>query len=674
MSIEAPWGAGKTSLMNLIRENLKALSEDKAPVLVDFNPWVIGARDALIQAFLAQLSLAVGQTDHVKGAKKAAKELTNYSSAFDLLKFVPGAEPWASIVKGVLQASGKALDDAAELKLADLEKRREAVVKALRTFNRPVVVFIDDIDRIPPQEVFEVIRLVKAVADFPRVTYILGFDAKYVDDALQSAGIPKSARYLDKIIQVRLNVPKASVTDIRAMVNVDLERFPSATESVFQGHSERLSEIYHGALRFLLETPRDVKRVSNRLLFIEPSMRREVAFCDMLGLETIAIKAPAVYGHIRNRPQAYTGNQPDEIILMKSDEKVVSDYAQERRDALDTVDSELRPAVARLLKLLFPLVEPKGFEDTATSSYETSGRVASANRLRIALNFGLPPEEHSLDEARDFLRQPRVREDTLRRMLAGSAFGRFIEQLGLLLDVEDAQDAAGLVLALAKSMDSPEAAKLDDGDVDILMLSMREQVWRVCESVLRKLDIRTRESALLALVDARDGLAMGASAMRRCAIDLALPSTGTKSPPATDPICSSKFWASLSARWISTVTNAAKDGRLFGNIGRALVLRMVQVIDKKTAKKVFQAVKGDSAKLQGFALALVEGARDSRKGKSATFDEEFVTTFATLPTLRQALRTLSAKVKVEGDAAVAFAVLSDGQPRYFVDGSVKSWR
>ena len=671
ISIEAPWGAGKTSLMNLMRAYLDALPDDERPVTLVFNPWLVGSRDALIQAFLGQLSTAIGESDHGKAAKKVAKELTNYSSAFGLLKFVPGAEPFASIVKGVLEAAGKAVGDAADVRQADLEARRAAVVEALRDFERPVVVFIDDLDRIPPQEVFEVIRLVKAVAEFPRTSYVLGFDANYVEKALRTAGIRKTSRYLDKIIQVRLNVPKASTNDIRAIVNAEMADFPSSGDSVFQNHAERLQELYHQGLKYLFETPRDVKRVRNRLLFVETTLQREVAFCDLLALETLAIKANSVYQHIRDCPQAYTGNQPEEPLRLKGDEKVIADFADERAAALKAVPSPLQTAVKRIVKLLFPLVEPGGYGSGGKASFEAHGRIASASRLRVALSFGVPREEVPLDEAREFIDKPAARADILARMLDGAGFLRFVEQLALLIEADRRVMAVDdFITSLAEALNSPQGRVVDEAVVDMLMAPARQQVWWVCQSALRQLDVAARDAALASLMSSADYLPVSSVAIRQCAIDLAVPGT-VDTKPSSDPICSKGAWPGLWKLWMSVALGAAKDGSLFDGPVRGMVLRVLHAFDVPNAKKVFALVKKHATALEGFACALVEGSRDSRKGDYAAFDSEFVAALVDLTKLRKALAAHASKVTVEGPAQVAFAVLRDGSSRYFVDGSLK---
>jgi predicted KAP-like P-loop ATPase len=119
LSLEAPWGHGKTSVMNLIQQQFEQCEEDKHPVVCQFNPWMIGNAETLVQNLLVQLATSIHLTGHAREGKKVAQELLAYSSLLSMLKFVPGAEPWATIAKGVFETAGTSID-----KVSDLKKTR----------------------------------------------------------------------------------------------------------------------------------------------------------------------------------------------------------------------------------------------------------------------------------------------------------------------------------------------------------------------------------------------------------------------------------------------------------------------------------------------------------------------------------------------------------------------
>ena len=91
-------------------------------------------------------------------------------------------------------------------KNATLEELKSQLVAALyevakqdKTFR--IMVLVDDIDRLEPQEILAVLRLIKAVADFPAITYVLAYGRDAVAQAVaKSTCVLDGDAYLEKII------------------------------------------------------------------------------------------------------------------------------------------------------------------------------------------------------------------------------------------------------------------------------------------------------------------------------------------------------------------------------------------------------------------------------------------------------------------------------------------
>jgi predicted KAP-like P-loop ATPase len=282
-----------------------------APIIVHFNPWLVGDRDALLRHFLSKIAAEVKLADHAADGKKVARELKAYGKVFDFIKLVPGAEPWASLVKTVIESAGETVDSVASYKTPDVEARKEKVEDALRRFGRPIIVFIDDIDRLFPLEVFEMVRIVKAVGDLPNVGYVLAWDPEYVSDALKAANVPRSETYLDKVVQVRLPLPAISLEARGVLINEALSRLhPDADKVYFANAQDRLGMLYYSGLREMLEQPRDYARVFNTVALIEPALRGEVVLADIIGLAALMVRAPRVYELVRKEPRWFAGPLP----------------------------------------------------------------------------------------------------------------------------------------------------------------------------------------------------------------------------------------------------------------------------------------------------------------------------------------------------------------------------
>src|SRR5690606_21576351 len=84
--------------------------------------------------------------------------------------------------------------------------RHAKVTKALSNIPKPIVVVLDDIDRLTTAEIRDVFKLVRLTANFPNIIYLLAFDRARVEQALGEHGIP-GRDYLEKILQIGIDLP-----------------------------------------------------------------------------------------------------------------------------------------------------------------------------------------------------------------------------------------------------------------------------------------------------------------------------------------------------------------------------------------------------------------------------------------------------------------------------------
>lgn len=197
--LSGPWGSGKTSLLNMVEHELRA-SGGKV-VVFRFNPWWFSGSDALLVSFLHDFAKVLGA--EIKGA--ASKKLAKYLSVFGHLlkpaKFIPGLNIPAEAIAELAASGGAAMKEAGELASQDAAGIRRDIDQLLLDRGQPVLVIVDDIDRLLPDEVIQVFRIVKAVADFPWVRYLLAYDDLKVCSTVKTAMGIEGREFLEKIIQ-----------------------------------------------------------------------------------------------------------------------------------------------------------------------------------------------------------------------------------------------------------------------------------------------------------------------------------------------------------------------------------------------------------------------------------------------------------------------------------------
>ncbi len=430
ISLEGEWGYGKTSVINLVKRAIK----ERAPssIIVEYNPWLAGKPESLIQDFLLQFSYQLNITDNSKAAARAAEELISYSSLFGVAKLVPGAEPWASITEKVFSKLGKATKDIAGLKKLDLLGKKQKVGKAIAKIKEPIVVIIDDIDRLTPSETFQVLRLVKAVADFTGTSFLLAFDSKYLVSVLEKNSIENAFEYINKIVQLRVPLPIISDEGINELAQVELTNLSEKNlTNVFERDDERLSWVYHRYFKQLIKNPRELKRFFNHLRFVLEQVEGQVCFADLFALSIIATKAAKIYEHLKKVPEAYllTGLTKQRAGFADEFDETDNPLQNERKQLLETIEPRDRKLIKGILEVIFPKINPSGFDHFSTASTDAAGRVSAPQRLYIALHYMTPKNFLSDQEALNFIHGLTDRIEFLKTVVDTEYEERFFEMM-----------------------------------------------------------------------------------------------------------------------------------------------------------------------------------------------------------------------------------------------------
>lgn len=531
ISIEGEWGSGKSSALGMIRSCLNAQKISVPPehskkharlrrllkwpwrqrhklslpsvahtsVLVEFNPWLVGAADHMVQAFMAQIASEVGQVNQSVKAAEAAQKLIAYAQLLEPLKWIPGAEPLTSIVKGVVEATGKGVGKVGELYKLNVSKQRDSLKRALLDLGSNIIIFIDDIDRLPPAEVFQIVRAIQAVSDLPRCSFVIALDPLYTEKALQlAANLVNPGQYLDKIIQLRLSLPQINKTDLALYFENRLwQALSPSQQDRFQSEQKRLTQIWQLGVKPLIQTPRDVIRIVNRFLFIESKCGREVCWGDLLGLQTIAIILPDVYRHIMQNPGAYTGVDMADSFRRGSHQEHVNQFADERASALKSLPDKTRIQAQRLLEDLFPLLRSYSYDKLGQQEFSKTRRIAANDRLRIALTYDLPSDEVSQADVQSFCCDPASRDGVLRRVLAKHLLDRFLDLTLQNINPSKVPDRSEFVVFLAKIVEDQKINSRFQGFQSLFYVSTIDKVIRLSEMVLASSDNDADELTVL---------------------------------------------------------------------------------------------------------------------------------------------------------------------------------
>jgi len=278
IGLTGPWGSGKTSILNMTVDAIG----DQA-VVVQFNPWMFSGTEALVSSFFAEISKQLGKKE--AKLKSIAGKLATYGQILAPAAAFVGA---GSAVQG---AASVAQALAAEPSVFEQHEELRALLKDL---GKRLVVVVDDVDRLRPDEILDIVRLVRLVGDFPNTLYLLAFDRHRVEECLGDGDPTRGRAYLEKIVQVTHDVPAAREPDVTAMfiaaLGPLLEGLP--TGPFDQGDWQNILTF---VVRPLLVTPRNVQRLLGSLSMTMRLVGDEVALADLIGIEAVRVLHPALF-------------------------------------------------------------------------------------------------------------------------------------------------------------------------------------------------------------------------------------------------------------------------------------------------------------------------------------------------------------------------------------------
>jgi hypothetical protein len=390
---------------------------------------------------------------------------------------------------------------------------------------------------------------------------VLCYDPTYIQQALEAHQIRGAQDYLDKVVQARLTVPIISQDDLAKILNAEFETLPTeAKKDFFPDCQQRFSELYFGGLRDLLETPRDIKRLFNRIRFVEPGCRGEVNLADLLSLEAIALKAPKVYQHIRDCPPAYVGHESG-MLALRTPTEAVETYAEARNKAFTTVVPRLQSAIKQVLANLFPAIEDVHFGGSREFS-QTRGLLSSVDRLAVALSAGLPTGEISYSSAVEFLRSPQIRSATVEEVTKSGYLGRFIEHLRFAEKETEAKDVLDLARTLGRAFDSPEGVLAEGKSHNRFLSSVGRNIWSLLNSLLAKTPPQERQRVLDGIITDPTLLSVGAFAIAQLQVQHgAYPDE--RAWPEQNRWINSKTLRILTNKWSRMVREKIKSRQVF---------------------------------------------------------------------------------------------------------------
>jgi predicted KAP-like P-loop ATPase len=281
IGVTGAWGSGKSSILNLLRQHIKE-SYPRA-LVVSFDPWLVSGRNDLISEFIRELIRTINADLQASAQlKKIGATIAKYGEYV-----APVAATWIPLLGPVIKAGSGLIKEAvkSDESLTGLKSR---LTKELAAIDVPIIVLIDELDRVEDEEIRAVAQLVRSVADFPGISYVLAYDSKRVIQALGGASGPQAEdrgrAYLEKIVQLQIPLPVIFSNELARLLATELTalqaqlRLPDNFRSI-----ERYQKLEKLLTEDVIDTIRDISRLIGTFHAIAGMLRDEVDWIDLLG-------------------------------------------------------------------------------------------------------------------------------------------------------------------------------------------------------------------------------------------------------------------------------------------------------------------------------------------------------------------------------------------------------
>lgn len=282
VGITSEWGSGKTSFLLDMTSAMKGKC-----YMVDFKPWHCQEPDQIVNEFFELLRKKI--KDVYSPLQKPIIRYAQLLSEVDVPMYV-------NPLFRLLPEMGHSI-----------ERYKNKIEEGLKQIDKPIVVTIDDMDRLAADEMFEVLRLIRNTAAFPNLIYVVCYDKDYVVRQIQNKGIAESDLYLEKIFPLELSLPKteeeALIETLRRAL-IDMHYLNGKHDSL----RSRMTAEDELMLVRLLPTYRKIKRfarvlMTNTMFVIEKVGRKNIDLYDIFLIELVHFCMQDVYVILRDRPE-----------------------------------------------------------------------------------------------------------------------------------------------------------------------------------------------------------------------------------------------------------------------------------------------------------------------------------------------------------------------------------
>ncbi|OEE51647.1 KAP family P-loop NTPase fold protein [Vibrio splendidus] len=258
------WGAGKSTILELTKNSLEKDSEKY--IQIHFDAWMFegfdDAKAALLETIASELLKEAEKAEDNKGLVEKA---TDFSERVDKIRLLGMLAEGGAALSGFPtfglsqkligwfgeedgESETQTEEDNFEIgdvktitdKVSQVAKKSKGILKTkkklsppteirkfrsaysslLDSFNKPLIVYVDNLDRCSPVNAISTLEAIRLFLFLPNTAFVIAADEDMIRLAVphfhKGASQRHQTDYLDKLIQIPVHVPKPGVAEVRA--------------------------------------------------------------------------------------------------------------------------------------------------------------------------------------------------------------------------------------------------------------------------------------------------------------------------------------------------------------------------------------------------------------------------------------------------------------------------
>lgn len=395
VALHGDWGSGKSSIKNMALTQLTAIKQNR-PDVIEFSPWEWAAQEKITTSFFQEISKSIGRKDKSKSGKKLAATLQRYgrylNAGESIASGLSSALPtlfvlatliglggnvfnsdgvnyfstfllvvlgvWAAVLKwgeSFLNKISQNVEATANEREQSLSEIRQELTCLLLERSSPLIVVMDDMDRLTSSQLRMVFQLVKANLEFPNVVFLLLFQRDLVEDKMDD-GKQLGRDYLEKIVQVPFDIPRIETTRLHSLLFEKLDKIIEQDKSAAEMFdSGRWGNIFYGGIHAYFDNLRNVYRFTSTLSFHFSLLKGKNVFevnpVDLIAIECLRVFEPNVYREIARSKEIFTKSGSGRF--GRDDDSTTALI----NGILDKAPMNKRGFVKEIVEQLFPTIE-----------------------------------------------------------------------------------------------------------------------------------------------------------------------------------------------------------------------------------------------------------------------------------------------------------------------------